>query len=123
MTAYNVPANQRNRRIALAHAAAISVAFVSGTFALIALLLGSPFEYGSALALCGAAWIVAHIAERFAEQEHARRMRSRQSRRRTTGFAPGYIRLGAPVERYDRSTTRSQALHHEYSRPQTMMVG
>lgn len=63
----------RSRYLAFIHAGAISVAFVSGTFALAALLLGSPFEFGSALALSGTAWIVADIAERLAEQKHCRR--------------------------------------------------
>ena len=78
MTAYNVSDNPRSQHIQSVHAAAISVAFVSGTLALIALLLGSPLEFGSALAICGMAWIVANFAERLAEQNwrrHAARLR------------------------------------------------
>lgn len=100
MTAYKSSDYLRSRRIAFIHAGAISVAFVSGSVALVALLLGSPFEFGSVLALCGAAWIVAHLAERFAEPERARRNRTHRSARRTPSahFAPGFVRLGAPVQ-------------------------
>jgi hypothetical protein len=112
MTAYNNSGYLRSRRIAFIHAGAISVAFVSGTVALVALLLGSPFEFGSALALCGAAWIVAHIAERFAEQELARRNQALLPARRTSSahFAPGYVRLGVPVQLHRRERISQRTL-------------
>lgn len=84
MTANTVSDDRRSRRIAFTHTAAVSVAFVSGSFALIALLLGSPLEYGTALALCATAWIVAHLAERFAEHERARHRPPSRSRDRIT---------------------------------------
>ena len=76
MTTYDSRDYRRNRRIAFIYEGAVCVAFVTGTFALLALLLGSPLEFGSALASCGVAWIVAHIAEQTAEQETARRRRA-----------------------------------------------
>ena len=68
MAAYYIRDNRRSRRIVFIHSGAVSLAFVSGTFALVALILGSPLEFGSALAICASGWIVAHIAERFAER-------------------------------------------------------
>jgi hypothetical protein len=112
MAAYTVRDNPRSRRIALIYAGAMSVAFVSGTFALVALLLGSPFEFGSALATCGAAWIVTHLAERFAEQESNRRRRALHSTRRTgPAFSwPDYLGLDAPVQLHRHSPTRERSL-------------
>jgi len=100
MTTYNGPDFPRSQRIACVHAGAISVAFVSGTLALVALLLGSPMEFGSALAVCGAAWIVANFAERLAEQKRTRCRRALASKRRanSSSFVPGYVRLGGPAQ-------------------------
>jgi len=113
MTAYcTIRENRRSRRIALIHAVAVSAAFASGTVALVALLLGSPLQFGSALAMCGAGWIVAHIAERFAGQERVGRRRAIASIRRTAPAhsAPGYLRLGAPVRIDRHSPTRERIL-------------
>jgi hypothetical protein len=107
MAAYYIRDNRRSRRIALIHASAISLAFVSGTLALVALLLGSPLEFGSALAICGAGWIVAHLAERFAEQERVARRRRRTAPAHST---PGHLRLGAPVQIHRHSPTRERIL-------------
>ena len=97
MTAYNVSDYPQSQHIASVHAAAISVAFVSGTLALVALLLGSPLEFGSALAVCGTAWIVANFAERLAEEKRAHYRRTLTSTRRPTSSAvmPGYVCLRA----------------------------
>ncbi|WP_111509612.1 hypothetical protein [Mycobacterium kyogaense] len=60
-------------------------AVASGTFALVAMLFGSPASFVLALALCGAAWIVTHFVEYLTEQDviEARRRRSRPTRRMT----------------------------------------
>lgn len=55
-------------RIRVLHTAAIVVALVSGSYALIALVAGSPLEFGIALALCGAGWVGADFVERRAER-------------------------------------------------------
>jgi hypothetical protein len=64
---------------------------------LVALLLGSPLEFGSALAVCGTAWIVANFAERLAEEKHTHYRRTLTSTRRPTSSAvmPGYVCLRA----------------------------
>lgn len=71
----------RRRRYAVIHSAAIMVSVVSGTFALVAMLVGSPLSFGLALALCGTGWIVTHFVERMAEQDR------RAARRRHRPFA------------------------------------
>ena len=68
----------RRRRYAVIHSAAIMVSVVSGTFALVAMLVGSPLSFGLALALCGTGWIVTHFVERMAEQDR-RATRQRHS--------------------------------------------
>ena len=70
----------RRRRYAVIHSAAIMVSVVSGTFALVAMLVGSPLSFGLALALCGTGWIVTHFVERMAEQDR------RAARRRHGAF-------------------------------------
>ena len=112
MAAYYIRDNRRSRRIVFIYSGAISLAFVSGTCALVALLLGSPLEFGSALAICASGWIVAHIAERFAEQERTGRGLAVEPTRRTAPArsAPGYLRLSAPVQRHPQSPTRERIL-------------
>jgi hypothetical protein len=111
MTANYIRNSRRIRRIAFIHAGAISFAFVSGTFALVALLLGSPLQFGSALAMCGTGWIVAHIAERFAEQKRVGRRRALEMERTYPAHsAPGYLRLGAPIRMDRHSPTRERVL-------------
>ena len=111
MTAYNVSAYPQSQHIASVHAAAISVAFVSGTLALVALLLGSPLEFGSALAVCGTAWIVANFAERLAEEKRTHYRRTLTSTRRPTSPAvmPGYVCLRALARPVRCSATTPQA--------------
>ena len=70
----------RRRRYAVIRSAAIMVSVVSGTFALVAMLVGSPLSFGLALALCGTGWIVTHFVERMAEQDR------RATRRRHSAF-------------------------------------
>ena len=71
MTTYDAGTRSSTSHIATVHRVAISVAFVSGSLALIAMLFGSPLQIGSAMAVCGAAWIVVHLSEQFAAQNRA----------------------------------------------------
>lgn len=72
-------------RYALVYSSAIAVAVASGSFALVALLMGSPVAFGLALALCATAWIVTHFVERLVVQARAsdRRRRDYPAGRRT----------------------------------------
>lgn len=117
MTTYYLRDNRRNRRIAFVYAGAISVAFVSGTFALVALLLGTPLEFGSALAICGAGWIVAHIAERFAEQELTGRRLALESTWRRPERVPRLVTFAsARPYHYVLSRWRASASSRRYDR-------
>lgn len=76
------------------HAGAVAVAFVSGTFALAAMLVGTPLQFGISLALCGAGWIAAHFVERLAEQDLAERRRLAPA----ADLVNGYVRFDALVQ-------------------------
>lgn len=79
------PTLRQRRRYVVVHTVAMVAAIASGTFALVAMLFGSPASFGLALALCGAAWIVTHFVEYLTEQDAvaARRQRARSARRVT----------------------------------------
>jgi hypothetical protein len=68
----------RDPRMTALHASAFTIAVLSGTCAVVALVAGSPLEFGVALALCGAGWIAADFIEWTVEGERADR-RSRIS--------------------------------------------
>ncbi len=65
-------------RLTTLHLCAITVSVVSGTCALVALIAGSPLEFGVALALCAAWLIAADFIESGVEREreHAARRRA-----------------------------------------------
>jgi len=92
----------RRQGYAAMHTSAVAVAFVSGTFALVALLVGSPLQFGVALALCGAGWIAAHFVERLADEDLARRRRLGPA----ADLVQGYVRFDALV-RSHRHTAHS----------------
>jgi hypothetical protein len=75
------------------HTSAVAVAFVSGTLALVAMLVGSPLQFGVTLALCGVGWIVAHFVEQLAEQDLARPRRAAGA----DDLVHGYARFDALV--------------------------
>ena len=83
----------RRQRYAAMHASAVAVAFVFGTFALVALLVGSPLQFGVSLALCGVGWIATHFVERLADEDLARRRRLAPG----ADLVHGYARFDALV--------------------------
>ena len=95
------PRNARRHRYALIYAGATAVAFVSGTLALVAMLVGSPLQFGLPLAVCGAGWIVTHFVEGLAEQDRAHRRRPAPAPRPVRGYA----RLGARLQPFRRSAS------------------
>lgn len=86
MAASGIPQHPGRRRMTAAHTVAIVIATVSGSYALVALLFGSPLEFGLALALCAVCWIVAHFIERTVERDRAAYTRAALAAR----FSPGY---------------------------------
>lgn len=92
------PRDARRHGYAAVHACAVAVAFVSGTLALVAMLVGTPLQFGGALALCGVGWIVTHFVERLAEQDLAQRRRLAPA----ADLVHGYVRFSALVQSHRR---------------------
>ena len=67
----NTRAEFRVRGLMAFRTGAIVVAIVSGFYALAALLVGSPLEFGAALASCGVCWVAADFIEWTVERERA----------------------------------------------------
>lgn len=86
---FTTSTSPRRRRYAVIHSTAIIVSVASGTFALVAMLVGSPLSFGLALALCGAGWIVTHFVERVVEQDTG--VPRRRSAECAEGFADANV--------------------------------
>jgi len=67
----NTQAEIQGRPLMAFRTGAIVVAIVSGFYALAALFMGSPLEFGVALATCGACWVAADFIEWMVEREGA----------------------------------------------------
>lgn len=70
MTTADFPMPVRGLRATTAHAAATIIAILTGCYALVALLTGSPLEFGLSLAVCSACWIAVYYVERTVERAH-----------------------------------------------------
>jgi hypothetical protein len=73
MASPGIAQQARDPRVTALHASALTIAVLSGTCALVALVAGSPLEFGVALALCGAGWIAADFIDWAVEDAHADR--------------------------------------------------
>jgi hypothetical protein len=73
MASPGIAQQARDPRVTALHASALTIAVLSGTCALVALVAGSPLEFGVALALCAAGWIVADFIEWTVEEDYADR--------------------------------------------------
>jgi hypothetical protein len=67
----NTQAEFQGRPLMAFRTGAIVVAIVSGFYALAALVVGSPLEFGVALASCGGCWVAADFIEWTVERERA----------------------------------------------------
>ena len=65
----NTRAEIRGRPLMALRIGAIVVTIASGSYALAALLVGSPLEFGAGLASCGACWIAADFIQWTDERE------------------------------------------------------
>jgi|ERR1700678_4508469 hypothetical protein len=65
----NTRAEIRGRPLMALRFGAIVVTIASGSYALAALLVGSPLEFGAGLASCGACWIAADFIQWTDERE------------------------------------------------------
>ncbi len=64
-------AQQANRpRVTALHVSALTIVVLAGACAMVALVAGSPLEFGGALAVSGAGWIAADFIEWMAADEH-----------------------------------------------------
>ena len=92
----NTQAEFRGRPLMAFRTGAIVVAIVSGFYALAALLVGSPLEFGAALASCGACWVAADFIEWTGERERAAGRRPVPAALLNSGYASSYpVRVGA----------------------------
>ena len=65
----NTRTQLRGRPLMALRIGAIVVTIASGSYALAALLVGSPLEFGAGLASCGACWIAADFIQWMEERE------------------------------------------------------
>lgn len=85
----------RGRPLMAFRTGAIVVAIVSGFYALAALLVGSPLEFGAALALCGVCWVAADFIEWTVERERAAGRRPVPAALLNSGYGSSYpVRVG-----------------------------
>lgn len=78
---------------------AIVVALVSGFYALAAVVVGSPLEFGVALASCGGFWLAADFIEWTVERERAAGRRPVSAASLNSGYGLSFP-VGAGADRY-----------------------
>jgi hypothetical protein len=105
----NTRAELLGRPLMALRTGAIVLAIASGSYALAALLVGSPLEFGAGLASCGACWIAADFIEWTEERE-------REAGRRPVAAALFDSGSGAsyPVRRVVAGQYFSHSLHSQY---------
>ena len=91
MATPGIPPQARGPRMTTLHTGAITIAILSGTYALVALVAGSPLEFGVALALCGAGWIAADFSECTVERERAARRCAAPAARLNPGYGSCHV--------------------------------
>jgi len=92
----NTQAEFQGRPLMAFRTGAILVAIGSGFYALAALLMGSPLEFGVALASCGGCWVAADFIEWTVERERAAGRRPVPAALLNSGYGSSYpVRVGA----------------------------
>ncbi len=86
MASPDITKQARDPRVTALHASALTIAVVSGSYALVALVAGSPLEFGVALALCAAGCVADDFIEWTVEEFYADRRRAIPA----AGIGPGY---------------------------------
>src|ERR1700733_4867259 len=92
----NMRVEIRTRPLMALRIGAIVVTIASGSYALAALLVGSPLEFGAGLASCGACWIAADFIQWMEERE------------RGAGRRPSYPARRVGAGQYFSGSLRSQ---------------
>jgi hypothetical protein len=116
----NTPAELRGRPLMALRTGAIIVAIASGFYALAALLVGSPLEFGAGLAACGASWITADFIEWTDERERGAGRRPVAAALFDSGSGSSY-----PVRRVGAGQYFSRSLrsHYGFLAPQRQRMG
>jgi hypothetical protein len=115
----NTRAELRGRPLMALRTGAIVVAIASGFYALAALFVGSPLEFGAGLAACGASWITADFIEWTDERERGADRRPVAAALFVSG-GPSY-----PVRRVGAGQYFSRSLrsHYGFLAPQRQRMG
>ncbi len=107
MATPGIPPQARDPRMTTLHTGAIAIAVLSGTCALVAFAVGSPLQFGVALALCGAAWIAADFIEWTVEHDGAARRCAVPVARLTPGYGPCRVVFVGGDECFSRPAPRA----------------
>jgi hypothetical protein len=95
----NTQAEFQGRPLMAFRTGAIVVAIGSGFYALAALLVGSPLEFGVALASCGGCWVAADFIEWTVERERAAGRRPVPAVLLNSAYGSSYpVRVGSPQQ-------------------------
>jgi hypothetical protein len=116
----NTRAELRGRPLMALRTGAIVVAIASGFYALAALFVGSPLEFGAGLAACGASWITADFIEWTDERERGAGRRPVAAALFVSGSGSSY-----PVRRVGAGQYFSRSLrsHYGFLAPQRQRMG
>jgi len=105
-----IPPQARDPRMTTLHAGAVAIAFLSGTLALVALAVGSPLQFGVALASCAAGWIAADFVESTAERQRAARRCAVPATRLNPGYESGRVVYVGRPEHFSRPSPRAETV-------------
>jgi hypothetical protein len=114
----NTRAELRGRPLMALRTAAIVLTIASGSYALAALLVGSPLEFGAGLASCGACWIAADFIEWTEERERGAGRRPVAAALFDSGSSYPVRRVGA-----GQYFSRSLRSHYGFLAPQRQRMG
>ena len=104
-----IPPQARDPRMITLHVGAITVAFISGVLALVALAVGSPLQFGVAMASCGAGWIAADFIRWTVLHERGARRCAVPVTRLNPGYRSGHVVYIGGVECSSRAARRSES--------------
>jgi hypothetical protein len=104
----NTRAEIRRRPLMALRIGAIVVTIASGSYALAALLVGSPLEFGAGLASCGACWIAADFIQWTEQRERGEGRRPVAAVLFDCGSGSSYPARGVGAGQYFSGSLRSQ---------------
>ena len=104
----NTRTQLRGRPLMALRFAAIVVTIASGSYALAALLVGSPLEFGAGLASCGACWIAADFIQWTEQRERGEGRRPVAAVLFDSGSGSSYPARGVGAGQYFSGSLRSQ---------------